>query len=178
MKPISLTLLTYAVFVLQVTLAPALQVQSVTPHLVLLALVSVVLQVGGRQGLLCAATWGLLGDCLSATCVGPGVIAFPCLALVLQIVRRRSTLKSPVSVALLATLLICGCLAAMTALNCWHTGLTLARSLFIQDAMVSAYTGVVLFGLLLAHQSLNSMLPAARNRPSATVANRWRMLTE
>lgn len=178
MKPISLPILTYAVFVFQATLAPAVAIERVTPHFVLLALVPVVLHAGGRQGLMCAAAWGLLTDCLSAGCLGPGVVAFTGLAVVLQGIRRRSTLTSPVSVALLAMTLMGGCLAGMGALACWHARQPIDRSLFVQSVLVSGYSSAVLFGMLMLRRLLNPFLPAARSAPAATVANRWKMLTE
>ena len=177
-KWISLIALTYTLFVLQGSLAPALAVQGVTPHLVLAALVPLVLRMPARLGLAIAATWGLLCDCLAADGMGAHLIAFGLIALALQLLRRQSLLTSPLAVTLPGLLLMSAGLAAVTAVQAWHARQAFDRTLFIPPAQMALYSSLILLALLLVGKLLTRSFVSGAPTSADPVANRWKMLTE
>lgn len=174
-----LATLTYATFVLQSTLAPDLAVSGIVPQFVPLVLLLTALQLRGRAGLLLAAGWGLLSDCLGPDTFGPDVVCFSLAVYLLQQIRRHALLHSPVGKGCMLALLISFTSSGSAMLHDWraHQAIDYVAT-FRQSAYTAGYSGTIGLALLLVSQALSSLIPQLRQAPAADVANRWNMLTE
>src|ERR1700730_5369420 len=97
---------TYLVFVLQSGFARELAICGCAPHLVLAGLVLMTVRTRGRQGLLLAAGWGLLLDCLGTGRLGVNLVALTLAALTVQEIHARWPLESPWRLGALAAVVI------------------------------------------------------------------------
>jgi rod shape-determining protein MreD len=169
---------TYLIFVLQSSAAHGLSIGGCAPHLVLAGLILMAVRVSGRSGLLLAAVWGLLSDCLSDARLGADVISFVLATLVAQWGGVRLGLKSAWRLGGLSVVLVWCASVLSNGLRIHTDGGIASLSAICIIALGSAlYTGgIVGIASLVAHfigRTATSELVAA---PS--VSNKWRMLTE
>ena len=177
------TACSYAIFVLHSAVARDLAIAGFAPHLILAGLIVViVLRVGHAQGVLLAAIWGILADCLKPKAASvPTSFASRLLRLILQphgrIIRR---IKSPWEprehiAPLIGSRAADGASAA--AAGRWsHPSISwplpsIRPDLLCTRASLSQERPLLL--QLIVSGSTGRPAPA-----SPSVSNRWRMLTE
>ena len=169
---------TYLIFVLQSSVAQGLSIGGCAPHLAPAGLILMAVRVSGRQGLLLAALWGLLSDCLSDARLGADIIGFVLTALVVQWCGMRVGQSSPWRLGGLSAVLI-WCVSVLSAGLRMHADGRVA-SLWASSvtALGSAlYTGAVVgIASLAARSAGRSTTSESAAVPS--VSNKWRMLTE
>src|SRR5947207_10947643 len=96
---LKITLWTYLVFGLHLSLTVSLAVAGFAPHLVLAGSVLLTCRTTARQGLLLGALWGLLADCLPDGRMGAGIICFSLSTWALQRCTWQSHSTVPLSLA-------------------------------------------------------------------------------
>jgi rod shape-determining protein MreD len=171
---------TYTVFVLHSGYARALSIYGSRPHLVLVGLVLMIVRVNGRRGLLIAAGWGLLLDCLGTERLGMNLIGLTLTAWAVQQIDARWPLSSPWRLGALAAL--AAGIEFIAASGLWT--LSGVPGLEFKRIVAAAAGSAVYSGLCVAVGSFAAALVLHRSRvdePAATaprVSNKWRMLTE
>lgn len=181
MKSLLILAATYVAFTLQSSLAPEIAIRGFVPHFVLLALTLITLQLGGTEGVLWAAGWGLLSDCFAPAGFGVDAICFLWVAFAVQQVRSYANSKSPLAFSLSCGSVTCAALCGSTAVRLWNAGQPIEiHHVLSHAAGVGAYTGVIGVGLILILRLGGISRPQLPRRTpeSPRVANRWRMLTE
>lgn len=179
MKLLIIATCTYAIFVLHAAFARDLAISGIAPHLILAGLVVISVRVGAAQGMLLAAVWGLLADCLTEGRLGPHVV---CFAIVVGILHRNRNQRRSSDSWKLAALSIPMVWGVLLAVQFWHS-LAEGRTrdftaVAIHAAGSAVYTGLVVAG---AAYALRHVAPASADRTdpsSPSVSNKWRMLTE
>ena len=169
---------TYFIFVLQSSVARELAIGECAPHLVLAGLILMAVRVPGRNGLLLAALWGLLSDCLSDARLGADIIGFVLATLVAQWGGIRLGLSSPWRLGGLSVVLV-WCASVLSAGLRMHADSRVASlAACCITALGSAlYTGAVVGVASLAARFIgHGMTSDSAAAPS--VSNKWRMLTE
>lgn len=179
MKPFLIAICTYAIFVLHSALARDLAISGITPHIILAGLIVMSARVGAPQGVLLAAGWGLLADCLAEGRLGPAMICYVFVAISLHRGTRRWKTSAPWKYAALSIPLIWGSLIACEFLRGFPTGRfpDLAAVAF-HAAGCAVYTGLLAAA---ADRAIRFAMPGLKAElpPSApAVSNKWRMLTE
>jgi rod shape-determining protein MreD len=169
---------TYLVFVLQSSVAQGLSIGGFAPHLVLAGLILMAVRVSGRNGLLLAALWGLLSDCLSDSRLGADVIGFVVAVLIVQWGGIRLGLNSPWRLSGLSAVLI-WCASVLSAGLRIHAD---GRAANLWACCVTALGSAFYTGALVGITSLAArFIGRSTTRESAAapaVSNKWRMLTE
>ncbi len=179
MKFVLVAACTYAIFVLHSALAHDLTIAGIAPHLVLAGLVVIVVRVGHVQGMLLAATWGALADCISEGRLGPNIVCYAIATLILHRTANQSRINSTWSLAALSLPLIGSVLLIGQFWRSFADGRTIdfAR-LAVNSAGSAVYTSIIVAG---AAYVLRLIVSGSTERPdpaSPSVSNRWRMLTE
>ena len=171
-------IITYAIFVLQATLAGALEIHGVRPDFVVLGLLMIVPELSGRRVLAVASCWGLLSDGLAPSGVGVNVVCFSIASFGYWHLQQRVAARSTVGRSLLIfpaamTLLATSCFLRETLAG----QVPAIASLLSRAALSAAYTAglslVIAMLVSAVRWRLSSSEPAA-----PAVRNRWRMLTE
>src|SRR5260370_22628206 len=135
---------TYLIFVLQSSVARELVIGGCTPHLVLAGLILMAVRASTRNGLLLAALWGLLSDCLSDARLGADIIGFVLAALVVQWGSIRLGLSSPWRLGGLSSVLVWCAIVLSVGLRMHADGRIVSLSACYITALGSAlYTGAV-----------------------------------
>jgi rod shape-determining protein MreD len=169
---------TYLIFVVQSSVAHELAIGGCAPHLALAGLILLAVRVSGRRGLLLAALWGLLSDCLSDARLGADVIGFVVAALLVQWGGIRLGLKSPLRLGGLSAALVWCSSMLSVSLRTYADGHFAGFWAYGQTALGPAlYTGAVVGLVSLAARFIGRQ----KIRDSAAapaVSNQWRMLTE
>jgi rod shape-determining protein MreD len=169
---------TYLVFVLQSSVARELAIGGCAPHLLLAGLILMTARVSGRTGLLLAAFWGLLSDCLSDARLGADVIGFVLIAWVVQWGGIRLGLSSPWRLGALSAVLI-WCAGMLSACLQMHADGRVASlwAFCVISLRTGLYTGAVVGIASLAAHFIGRR--TARDLAAVpSVSNKWRMLTE
>lgn len=179
MKPLLLIACTYTIFVLHSALARDLAIAGFAPHLILAGLIVMTVRVSRAQGVLLAASMGLLADCLTEGPLGPNLICCTLVSAVLPQVASKWRDRIPLKLAVTSIPLI-GC--ALLVSPVWHSfagGRTIDVVVLAINATGSAlYTAMLVCVVAWAVQFI---VPGAteRSTPSSpSVSNNWRMLTE
>jgi rod shape-determining protein MreD len=169
---------TYLVFVLHSSVAKGLAIGGCAPHLVLAGLILMAVRVSGRHGLLLAALWGLLSDCLSDARLGADIIGFVLTALVVQWCGMRLGRSSPWRLGGLSAVLI-WCASVLSAgLRMHADGRVASLWACCVTALGSAlYTGALVGIASLAERSTGRST-TSESAAAPSVSNKWRMLTE
>lgn len=171
-------LATYAAFVVETSVVPLLGLASFAPRVVLATLVCLVWRAGGRSGLWMAAAWGLISDGLSTGPLGIDVVVYVLAAAGIQTIRDRILDSSP------AMGLTAGLVAFVVPIV--GTGIRMAAerhaiewdNLVVAAAPAACSTGLLTIGFVLAFRSLFSQRSSEDAASTASVSNRWSMLTE
>jgi rod shape-determining protein MreD len=85
---------TYLILVLHTGVARDLAIAGCAPHLLLAGLILLVVRTSVREGMILAAVWGLLSDCLAGDPLGPDVIAFTFVAYMIRRASRANHLAA------------------------------------------------------------------------------------
>lgn len=180
MKAIGLILWTYAVFSLHAGLGDSVGYGSHHVHVLWLALMPTVMRLGEREGLVLAATWGLLADCLTSSPLGIDLVGFTVTATVIQRLRRLNEFRSLFTTALLmATVVFCE-VAFADGLRLALAGVTSdVTNLAIHSLTIGATTSLLGFVFACAIRLIWRPQITTSDERSNThvVTNRWRMLT-
>ncbi|MBI5759096.1 MAG: rod shape-determining protein MreD [Planctomycetales bacterium] len=180
MKLIGLTLWTYAAFSLHAGLGDSVGYGSFHVHLLWLALVPTVLRLDEREGLLLAATWGLLADCLTSSPLGIDLVGLAVAATVIQRLRRLNEFRSLFTTALLTATIVSAEIALADGLRLALAGVTSdVTNLAIHSLTTGATTAVVGFVIGCAVRLIwrPQITTSDERSRSHVVTNRWRMLT-
>ncbi len=178
MRWISICAWTYLMFVLQSSIAQGLSIGGCAPHLALAGLILMAVRVSGRSGLLLAALWGLLSDCLSDARLGADVIGFVLVTLVAQWGSIRLGLNSPWRLGGLSVVLVWCVSVLSTGLRMHADGRVASLSACCLTALGSAlYTGAVV-GIASHAACFIGRSKTSDSTAAPSVSNKWRMLTE
>ena len=170
---------TYLVFAVQTAFAGSLAIAGCAPHLVLAGVVLMTRRVPERAGLVVAAGWGLLSDCLTDGRLGPEIVAFVVAAALMSRLSGRWNLKSPGFSAAAGVAIVWVALVISAGLRMVPDGRIHALATLAGHAARSAiWTGALVAIATLAARLIIST--PAESDPAATPAmsNKWRMLTE
>jgi len=170
---------TYLIFVLHTGLARSLAVGWCTPHLVLAGLVLLTVRMPGREGLVVAAGWGLLSDCLADGRLGPDVVSFVLATAVIRHLSCRWNLKSSEMAGAASGTIVWAALVVSAGLRMFPGGRILDLAGPVRFAAgPGLYTGVLIATATLAAR-LVARTPAGIDAAAApAMSNKWRMLTE
>lgn len=179
MNWLKLTLWTYFVFTLHSTLAVSLAVAGFTPHLVLAGLTLLVSRTTARQGLLTAALWGLLADCLTDGRSGAGVICFSLTTWILQKFMEPANYGPTWKILALSVPVTFANIVGTAALRTLADGhLVDLREFCLLAAGSAVFTGIL---VAIAEPAIRLVRGKGREEVGVvvpTVSNRWRMLTD
>ena len=179
MNWLKFTLWTYLVFALHSGVASSLAVAGYAPQLVLAGLVLMTSRMAGRQGLLAAALWGLLADCLTEGRLGAGIVCFSLSTWLLQRCTGRSNSSVPWRIAVFSVPLIWADLVAMAVLRGLSDGRPIdLRGLCIHAAGSAVYTGMIIGAAEFAIRFVRGSSTEDAANASPTVSNKWKMLTD
>ena len=180
MKVVWLTSWTYAVFALHAGLGDSVGCGSFHVHGLWLALVPTVMRLGEREGLLLAATWGLLADCLTSSPLGIDLVGFTVATTAIQRLRRLNEFRSLFARALLTATVVFAEVAVADGLRLMLAGVTSdVTNLAVHSLSTGATTAAVGFVIGCAIRLMwrpQTTMSDERSR-SRVVTNRWRMLT-
>jgi rod shape-determining protein MreD len=170
---------TYLLFVLQTGFARHLEIVGYAPHLVLAGIFCLAVRMPGRGGLVVAAGWGLVSDCLTDGRLGPDLVTFVLAAHFIQQLSCRWNLETPGRAGVLSAAIIWAVLVVSTALRTLPDGhipnlAALARS----AAGTAIYTSLLVAAATLAARLVRRSTNGSDTVPVATVSNQWRMLAE
>ena len=169
---------TYLMFVLQSSMAHGLSIGGCAPHLVLAGLILMAVRLSGRNGLLLAALWGLLSDCLSDARLGADVIGFVLVTLVAQWGDVRLGLRSPWRLGGLSVVLVWSASVLSNGLRMHADGRLASFRSFCITALGSAlYTGAIV-GIASLVARFIDRKATSDSAAAPAVSNKWRMLTE
>jgi len=170
---------TYLIFVLHTGIAQTLAIGGCAPHLVLAGLVVMTVRLSARRGVLLAAGWGLLLDCLGEGRPGVHLVALTLATLTVQEVHSRWALYSPWRLGLVASV-VAGALVAATASLPVFAGVPSAdlRVILVHAAGSALTTGVAAAIIAYADQMVLRPPATAAGAKGPTVLNQWRMLTD
>jgi len=172
MNWLKFTIWTYIVFVMHSSVATSLAIAGCGPHLV-------AQRMTPRQGLLAAALWGLLADCLTNGCLGAGVVGFSLSTWVLQRCLGRRNDGFLLRLVALSSPLIWADIVGMAVLRGLSDGHSVdLRAQCVQAAGSAAYTGILVAAAEFAIRYVRGNSAAAASLAVPTVSNRWKMLTE
>lgn len=179
MKWLKFILTTYSVFVLHSALATSLTVAGCAPHLVLAGWIFLAQRMTPRQGLLGAALWGLLADCLTNGRLGAGIVCFSLSTWILQRCLGRRNDRFLLRLAVLSAPLIWADIVGMAVLQGLVDGHSVElRAQCMQAAGSAAYTVIIVLAAEFANRSVRGNATTDANIAVPTVSNRWKMLTE
>jgi rod shape-determining protein MreD len=179
MRWLKFTLWTYLVFVLHSAFSTILTVAGYTPNLLLAGLVVITCRIAGRQGLLAAALWGLLADCLTESRLGAGMVCFSLAAYLLQGGSMRWNGRIPWRIAAFSLPLTWAAMVGMAVLRAQTDGRPSDHyGLCIHAAGSAIYTAVVIVAAEIAVRLIRGSSTAGATIAAPTVSNRWKMLTE
>jgi rod shape-determining protein MreD len=169
---------TYLTFVLQSSVARDMAIGGCAPHLIFAGLVLMAVRVSGRNGLLLAALWGLLSDCLSDARLGADIIGFVIAAWVMQWGGIRLELGSPWRLGGLSTVVI-WCASVLSVWLRMHAdGRVASLWAFGVTSLGSAlYTGAIV-GIASRAARFVGRNTTRDSAVTPSVSNKWRMLTE
>jgi rod shape-determining protein MreD len=180
MKVIGLTLWTYAAFALHAGLGSDVAYGPSRVHVPWLLLIPTVIRLTERDGLLVAAAWGLLADCLTSSPLGIELIGFTVAATVIQRLRRLNAPRSLFATALLTAGVVSAEVFAADASRLTLAGIPIdaaelaVRSLATGTATAGAGFVIGCMTRLVWRRRANTN--DARSGTNV-VTNRWRMLT-
>ncbi len=170
---------TYTIFVVHSGFARALAIYGCTPHLVLAGLILMAVRVCARQGLLFAAGWGLLLDCLGTGRIGINVVALTLAAAAVQQIHARWPLQTPWRLGTAAFFVIGFESIASAGLPLLAGGQSPNLRLLVVHAAGSAvYSGLVVAMVSLVTRMILRPPAASSDADAPRVSNKWRMLTE
>jgi rod shape-determining protein MreD len=179
MNWLKFTLWTYLVFVLHSAVAARLAVAGYPPHLVLAGLILMARRMTPRQGLLAAALWGILTDCLTNGRLGAGIVCFSLTRWVLQRCLGRRSSSLPLRLAVCSTTLIWANIVGMAVLRGLSDGQAFdLRELCVTAAGSAVYTGIIIAAAEFANRYARGDSGGDDAVAAPTVLNRWKMLTE
>ena len=136
-------------------------------------------RIAGRQGLLAAALWGLLADCLTDGRLGAGVVYFSLSTWVLKRFTGRRNSSVPWRVAVMSVPLIWAAIVGMAVLRGLSDGRPSdLRGLCVHAAGSAVYTGMVIAAAEFAIGFVRGSSTADAGIAAPTVSNKWKMLTE
>lgn len=180
MKVISLTLWTYAAFALHAGLGSDVAYGPLRVHVLWLLLIPTVKRLTERDGLLAAATWGLLADCLTSSPLGIDLVGFTVAASLIQRLRRLNEMRSLFATTLLAVGVVSAEVATADAMRLVLAGVSIdVADLAVRSLATGAATAGSGFVIGCVTRLVWWRRPDANDARSATniVTNRWRMLT-
>jgi rod shape-determining protein MreD len=180
MNVIGLILWTYAVFSLHAGLGDSVGYGSFHVHVLWLALVPMVMRLGEREGLLLAAAWGLLADCLNSSPLGIDLAGFTVAATLIQRLRRLNEFRSLFATALLTATAVSVEVALADGLRLALAGVTSdLTNVAIYSLSTGATTATVGFVIGSAIRLIwrPQITTSDERSRSHIVTNRWRMLT-
>jgi rod shape-determining protein MreD len=180
MKVICLTLWTYASFSLHAGLGGDLTYGPFRIHVLWLLLIPTLIRLGERDGLLLAAVWGLLADCLTSSPLGIDCVGFTLAATAIQRLRRLNEIRSLFATALLAAGVVSAEAAAAAAMRFALAGVSIdAADLATRALATGAATALAGFVIGCLTRLIWRQRPSVNDTRSDAnvVTNRWRMLT-
>ncbi|HEY3968397.1 MAG TPA: rod shape-determining protein MreD [Planctomycetaceae bacterium] len=179
MKFVLIAACTYAICALHSAIAHDLAIAGIAPHLILAGLVVIVVRVGQAQGVLLAAVWGVLADCLSEGRLGPQIVCYAIATLILRYAANQSRINSTWSLAALSLPLIGSVLLINQVCRSFADGRSIDFvPLAIHSAGSALYTGVIVMGAAYVIRLFASDVTERSATASHSVSNQWRMLTE
>jgi rod shape-determining protein MreD len=170
---------TYLVFALQTSLADSLTVAGCVPNLPLAGLLLMAGHGTGWRGLVMAAVWGLIADCLADGRLGPDLICCTICLLVFEHGHAQWNLGSPwrlVAISIPLVLFESAATGAMRALLDGHAIDWQRLCLFAAGS--SVWTVVVVAGLAFVGALVGRRAGTEGIEAAPAISNRWRMLTE
>lgn len=173
------TFSTYIIFVLHSAAAASLAVAGFAPNFVLAGLILMACRLAGRQGLLAAALWGLLADCMTSGRLGAGIICFSLSTWVLQRCTERGNSSLPWRLAVLSVPLLWADIVGMDLLR----GLSDGRPVDLQGLCLPAAGSAVYTAIVVAVTEFSIRIVRGKRTEDAAIAvpivsNKWKMLTE
>ncbi len=171
---------TYTVFVVHSGYARALAIGGSAPHLVLAGLMLMIVRVSGRRGLLLAAGWGLLLDCLGTDRIGINLVGLTLTAWMVQQIHASWPVTASWRLGSLAAIAAGIEFIAASGLRAAST----APGPEFRAILTAAAGSALYTGLWVAVGSIAAAL--VRHRPKTVepaamaprVSNKWRMLAE
>ena len=179
MNWLKFTLWTYLIFALHSTVAPSLAFAGYVPNLVLAGLVIMTCRISGKAGLMAAALWGLLADCLADGPLGAGIACFSLSTWMLQRCTTRWRNNLSWRIAVVSAPLIWLDSVGMAYLRGQFGGHPADLPALCAFAAGSAiYTGLVIAVAESAKRIVRGTADEHVAVAGPTVSNKWRMLTE
>jgi len=173
-----IVLWTYLVFVLHAGFARELQIGKCTPHLALAGLIPLAVRASGRRGIVVAAVWGLLSDCLSDGRLGTDVIVFVLAACCTRRAGARWNLIAPWRTGVFSAVTAWGALVACASLRLLSAGGSPPfTALGLQAAGSAVYTGLLAALVALTARIVWRSTDGDESAPAPQVSNKWRMLS-
>jgi rod shape-determining protein MreD len=174
---------TYLVFVLHSAFAREVAIGACAPHVILAGLVLMILRLNGRDGIVLAAAWGFLSDCLVEGRLGADVAAFVLAACAVRHLCVRWNLRVPWRAGAFSIGVVWGAVIVSTGIRMLADGmLSDGRTLDLARLAIPTAGSAIYTGMLVAVISLAASLVGRDRAGDATaapaVSNKWRMLTE
>jgi hypothetical protein len=170
---------TYLIFVLHTGVGRLMAVAGGAPHLALAGMVLMTLRISGREGLVLAAGWGFISDCLTEGRLGPDVMTFVLAGSVIRKLSCRWNLNSPGIAGAASGAIVWGALVIAAGLRIFPDGKLPDLWVPVWHAAGSGiFTGVLVAVVTPAVRYIVPTPAGIGPAPGPDMANKWRMLTE